>query len=169
VVPGYIGARSVKWVGRVTVRDRPSDNHFQKVAYRLLPPEADPGRTPDGLQLGPVGLGADILTPEDGAAVAAGPVTISGYAYGGEHRGVARVDVSIDGGRCWRQADLTAPAGPWAWRMWRTVAELGPGDVVVTARAFDTAASCPPESPASLWNPGGYVNNAWPRVLIHSR
>ena len=38
VVPGYIGARSVKWVEQVTVQDHPSDNYFQATAYRLLPP-----------------------------------------------------------------------------------------------------------------------------------
>lgn len=42
VVPGYIGARSVKWVERITVQDVPSGNYFQARAYRLLPPESDP-------------------------------------------------------------------------------------------------------------------------------
>jgi sulfite oxidase len=43
-VPGYIGARSVKWVERLTVQDRPSDNYFQATAYRLLPAEASSRR-----------------------------------------------------------------------------------------------------------------------------
>jgi sulfite oxidase len=41
VVPGYIGARSVKWVDRVTVQAEPSANYFQATAYRAtldLPP-----------------------------------------------------------------------------------------------------------------------------------
>jgi len=42
VVPGYIGARSVKWVERITLQDHPSGNYFQATAYRLLPAEADP-------------------------------------------------------------------------------------------------------------------------------
>ena len=42
VVPGYIGARSVKWVERVTLQDHPSGNYFQATAYRLLPPGAAP-------------------------------------------------------------------------------------------------------------------------------
>jgi sulfite oxidase len=37
VVPGYIGARSVKWVQRVTLPPGPSDNYFEAVAYRPLP------------------------------------------------------------------------------------------------------------------------------------
>ena len=39
VVPGYIGARSVKWLERIEVRTRPWQGYFQHVVYRLLPEE----------------------------------------------------------------------------------------------------------------------------------
>lgn len=38
VVPGYLGARSVKWLSEICVQDRPSDNYFQQHAYKLFPP-----------------------------------------------------------------------------------------------------------------------------------
>jgi len=38
VVPGYIGARSVKWLGRIIVADRPSENNFVARDYKLFPP-----------------------------------------------------------------------------------------------------------------------------------
>ena len=70
VVPGYIGARSVKWVERITLQDHPSDNYFQATAYRLLPPDADPATAGpgDGLSLGAVAVNSAILRPGDGAA-----------------------------------------------------------------------------------------------------
>ena len=37
VVPGYIGARSVKWLTGIQVADQPSDNYFQQNDYKLLP------------------------------------------------------------------------------------------------------------------------------------
>lgn len=40
-----------------------------------------------------------------------GPLTIKGYAYSGGGRGVARVDVSIDGGKTWEPA--TIKEGGW--------------------------------------------------------
>ena len=43
VVPGYIGARSVKWLERIEVRARPWAGYFQHVVYRLLPQDATPG------------------------------------------------------------------------------------------------------------------------------
>lgn len=96
VVPGYIGARSVKWVDGITVQDHPSDNFFQATAYRLLPPEADPDAAGpgDGISLSSVALNCDVLFPEDGASLAAGALTVRGYALAGDDRGVARVDVS---------------------------------------------------------------------------
>jgi sulfite oxidase len=168
VVPGYIGARSVKWITRITAQDRPSDNHFQAISYRLLPADADPklAGPAEGLQLGPVAVNADILQPEDGVTVAAGPTTVRGYASVGDDRAIARVDVSADDGHTWRQAELDPAAGRWAWRQWHSTIDLPAGDVTITARAWDTAAATQPEHPESLWNPGGYVNNAWARVQV---
>src|SRR6202035_2649473 len=39
VVPGFIGARSVKWLADVHLQEEPSDNYFQAKAYRLFPPQ----------------------------------------------------------------------------------------------------------------------------------
>lgn len=166
VVPGYIGARSVKWVERVTVQDVPSDNYFQATGYRLLPAQFDPSRAGpgDGISLGPVAVNSEILAPREGAAVPPGPVEVTGYAVAGDDREIARVDVSADGGRSWRQARLGNDYGPWSWRLWRASLELAPGPAQLTARAWDSAANVQPESETQLWNPKGYANNAWARV-----
>jgi sulfite oxidase len=171
IVPGYIGARSVKWLERVSVQDGPSGNYFQATAYRLLPAEADPAAAGpgDGLSLGPVALSADILRPDGQAVIPAGPTEISGYAFAGDDRGVARVDVSADDGRTWQQADLGPSGGPWAWRLWRAVLDLPAGPAVITARAWDTSAAVQPEHPEHLWNPKGYVNNSWARLAVTVR
>jgi sulfite oxidase len=42
IVPGYIGARSVKWLGRIVVSDHSSENNFVARDYKLFPPEATP-------------------------------------------------------------------------------------------------------------------------------
>ncbi|MBX4413378.1 molybdopterin-dependent oxidoreductase, partial [Mycobacterium tuberculosis] len=41
VVPGFIGARSVKWVTAITVQPGASQNYFQALDYRILPADAD--------------------------------------------------------------------------------------------------------------------------------
>ncbi len=168
VVPGYIGARSVKWVDQVTVAARPSDNYFQAIDYRLLPPGTDPATAGPGvgLSLGPLSVNASILTPADHERVPAGPVTVAGYAIAGDERTVARVDVSPDGGRGWLQARLEEEHGPWSWRRWRATLVLPPGRAEIIARAWDSAAGLQPQSAAQLWNPQGYANTAWPRLTL---
>jgi sulfite oxidase len=171
VVPGWIGARSVKWVQRITTQREPSDNYFQAVAYRLLPPEADPTQAGagDGLSLGAIALNCAILSPADRAEVVAGTLQIAGYAFAGEDRGVARVDVSVNGGTNWVQADLVSQPSEWAWCQWQVTMQIPPGEVELVARAWDTTAALQPESAAHLWNPKGYVNNSWPRIHVHAR
>jgi sulfite oxidase len=171
VVPGHIGARSVKWIQRITARDRPSDNFFQASAYRLLPADTDTTATRpgDGLALGAVALNSDILRPDHGAELPAGPTPVSGYAFAGDDRTIIRVDVTVDHGATWVQADLDAQISPWAWRLWHTTLDLPPGRNDITARAWDSSAALQPEDPVSVWNPKGYINNAWPTVAVTAR
>jgi sulfite oxidase len=167
VVPGYIGARSVKWLERIEVRLRPWRGYFQHVVYRLVPGDQTPGPGA-GMPLGLVALNADVLSPADGQTVAAGPVEVRGYAFAGGERHVARVDVSLDRGATWAQAELLDDLGRWAWRHWRITVELGPGQHDIMVRAWDSSAATQPEDEAALWNPKGYVNNARPHVRVHA-
>ena len=96
----------------------------------------------------------------------AGPTEVSGYAFAGGDREIVRVDVSADGGRTWQQADLDEQLGPWTWRLWRTTLTLPVGEHEIVARAWDSSATLQPEHAASLWNPKGYINNAWPSITV---
>ena len=170
VVPGYTGARSVKWLTQVTVQAQPSDNYFQARSYRIFPADTDPATAPAelGLPLNQLAVNSAILAPADGAHVVSGGVEVLGYAIAGDGRRVERVDVSPDGGGSWRQAELLDDLGPWAWRRWRTEVDLPVGTQEVIARAWDSAATQQVERPESTWNPKGYANNAWPRVRVHA-
>jgi sulfite oxidase len=170
VVPGYIGARSVKWVTEICVQSVPSENYFQASDYRILPPDADPDRAApgEGISLSSLAVNCDILIPGDGARISAGPLVILGWAIAGDGRAVDRVDVSLDDGHTWRQADLEPVTSRWAWRRWSLTVEAEPGPTTLIARAWDDTGATQPESPASLWNPRGYGNNAWARVEVHA-
>jgi sulfite oxidase len=167
VVPGYIGARSVKWLERIELRSDPWPGYFQHVVYRLLAPDETPGPGV-GMPLGLVALNSDVLSPRDGETVAPGPVEVRGYAFAGGDRYVARVDVSIDGGASWQQADLLDDLGRWAWRHWSIMLDLVPGEHEVLVRAWDSSAATQPEDESGLWNPKGYVNNARPRIRLRA-
>ncbi|HEX7322559.1 MAG TPA: sulfite oxidase [Mycobacterium sp.] len=165
VVPGYIGARSVKWISGITVQPDPSQNYFQAVEYRLLPPDAKPAPGV-GISLSALELNCAILLPEDRATVTGGMVHISGYAIAEHCDRIARVEVSLDHGISWQRAELPPTDDRWAWRLWSLLTEVEPGPLTVTARAWDDAGATHPESPEALWNPSGYANNAWPRAEL---
>lgn len=168
IVPGHIGARSVKWVDRIVLRRDPSPNWFQAHAYRLVPADGDYARDAEtrGLALGPVAVNAAVLSPAPGTTVDAGPLPVAGYAFAGDGRGVIRVDVSADGGGHWVQAELADELGPWAWRHWTAQVDVTAGPVELVARAWDASASTGPARPGDVWNPKGYVNSAWARVAV---
>lgn len=168
VVPGYVGARSVKWLTGVTVQPRPSDSYFQTHDYRIVPPDADPDTATagEGIPLSSLALNCDILDPLEGERVPAGRLTIRGYGIAGDGRVVERVDVSLDDGRAWQQADLDPVPGRWSWRTWSLTVDVAPGPLRITARAWDETGASQPESVAPLWNPRGYGNNAWARVAL---
>jgi sulfite oxidase len=84
-------------------------------------------------------------------------------------RGIGRVDVSLDEGRTWRQADLQPLISQWAWRLCSLTVEAHAGPITVTAPAWDDTGVTQPESPAPLWNPRGYGNNAWAHVKAFAR
>ena len=116
LVPGTVGARSVKWVNRIVVSDKESDSHWQKADYKVLPSsikqpqQVDYDRVP-AIQESNVqsAIGSPAST-EDGNKVKVLSVkpdsddiqnqklTIKGYAIGGGGRQVQNVQISLDQG-----------------------------------------------------------------------
>jgi sulfite oxidase len=168
VVPGYIGARSVKWISRITLREAPSDNYFQARAYRLFPPSVQPDIVDweTGMMLGESPVNSVICSPVSGARLPAGRISVRGWAMAGGGREVARVDISADGGGTWTTAELESRESGWTWCFWAAALDLPPGEHEILCRAFDSAAQTQPNDPAQVWNFKGYANNAWHRVRV---
>jgi len=168
LVPGYFGARSVKWLGEVTVTASPSANYFQTQAYRIqrVPPADNPRDVSGGTELGELVLNAVIVSPDDSEVVRPGETTVSGWAVAAGGAPATRVEVSPDAGRHWVVAELSAGEGPWAWRLWRATLRLEPGRRTLVARAFDAEGRGQPGELAEVWNVKGYANNVWHRVTV---
>lgn len=166
VVPGYIGARSVKWLTRITLLSSPSKNYFQDHAYRLFPPEAKPESVDwnSGKQLSEIGLNSVITSPQNGSLISEEAVTVKGFAIGEGGKKITRVDVSANGGETWTAALITQGAQLWAWWFWEARLKLENGEHEITVRAFDSESNTQPEHTRQVWNFKGYMNNAWHRV-----
>lgn len=167
VVPGYIGARSVKWVREISVQNSPSANYFQQKAYRLIPDDMDESNVnwDAGLMLGELPVNSVICTPRDDSQVNAEEVLVRGYAICGDGRSIERVEVSADNGQNWTRAELNEKE-KWTWTFWTARLTLKPGDREILVRAWDSAAQTQPERLEDVWNFKGYVNNAWHRVRL---
>ena len=169
IVPGYIGARSVKWLREITLQERASTNPYQARDYKLFPPEIT-ARTADWSRekaIEDLILNAAITTPQESEIVAAGPTRIQGYAITGEGAPVERVELSVDGGKTWTTANIVERADPFAWCFWEATVALSPGDCQLIVRAWDASKQTQPQDVRPLWNFKGYMNNAWHRVKIH--
>lgn len=168
VVPGYIGARSVKWLAQVNVLAEPSRNYFQTSAYKILPSTATPADWHTAPPIGEFPINSAICTPVDGSSIAAGLVRVSGYALAQGAATVAAVELFVDGAPA-AVARFLASAEPWTWRQWEAELRLGPGTHEIAVAAADSAGHRQPAEIAPLWNAKGYLNNAWHRIRVHAR
>ena len=170
LVPGFIGARSVKWLERITVQTDESLNHFQSRAYKVFPPDED-GSTADwdaSCSIEDYPVSSVIARPGADAEVPAGRVPLRGYALTGGGRPLLGVEVSADGGATWTPARMHEEGNAWTWRLWDAVVHLAPGEHVLMTRAWDDAGG-QPAGVEAVWNFKGYLNNAWHRVGVMAR
>lgn len=168
ITPGYAGVRSPKWLAAISVQDKPSDNHMQQRDYRLVPPHVTK-ETVDwskGMTINDMPLNSAICEPAAHAVLKAGKIVLRGYAIATE-RQVARVDVSINAGRNWSQAELEShPDTPWSWVFWQAELDLPAGEHELAVRAWDSAGQTQPVLPDDTWNFKGYLSAAWHRVRV---
>ncbi|MBC8105726.1 MAG: molybdopterin-dependent oxidoreductase [Anaerolineae bacterium] len=173
IIPGYICARSVKWLKQINVLGHPSQNYFQSHAYKLFGSHVR-AATVDwnaGVMIGTTQVTSAITSPGQGASITAGNVRIAGWAIAGE-RAVERVEVSADGGKNWSVAEFADQQDKpdrWTWRFWEARVSLSPGHYQIVARATDSAGTTQPPDAKALWNFKGYMNNAWHRVDVDVR
>jgi DMSO/TMAO reductase YedYZ molybdopterin-dependent catalytic subunit len=175
VVPGWYGMASTKWLLRLRVEDRPSDNHFMVRGYRYNHPGEDPATAAPVEAMRVKSL---ITEPLEGATVkvarrpGAKPnvkpkLRVRGFAWAGP-AGVRLVEVSADGGRSWRPAGFMGETAPMAWREWATDLDVSPpARLTVMARATDNAGDVQPL--AARPNAAGYGNNSIHRVTFRVR
>lgn len=154
IVPGWVGAYSVKWLGGLTIASEwvPS---WRADYYYVL-------RHPDSTIIGPatshpVKSNLALTYP---AAVSSGTQELFGYARSGSGA-ITAVDWSIDGGP-WQPATLDEPEGPFAWTVFRFEADLSPGEHTIRTRATDSSGVTQPEQ--QPFHPYGVL---WHSVIPH--
>lgn len=168
VVPGWPGSCSQKWLTRIWLRDQVHDGpKMTGTSYRVPNRPVEPGEKVDKKDfdiIHAMPVKSLITAPETGQTASGGTVQVRGHAWAGDDR-VARVDLSMDFGATWMQADLDDPANPYAWQNFRADVTLPQkGYYEIWARATSDKGVAQPH--AIAWNPKGYLNNAMHRIAV---
>ncbi len=180
VIPGVVGARSVKWLKSIKASKSESKSFFHKMDYRTTPPSADwdtfnfQSDEAHAIYFSPVQ--SAICTPSDKSSVNATEnfATVRGYAFSGGGNGILRVDVSADGGETWHSAKMLSSVEQlhqknWAWSLWKAtvpIPEDSSGEVQIWCKATDTNHNVQPETVSGIWNLRGFLNNSWHKVTM---
>ena len=169
VVPGYVGVRNVKWVKRITLSSQESDLIWHRRDYRLFSPNDSLSSVvfEDRQPIYETPVQSIICSPLDGAGytVEQEEVVVRGFAYAGGGRGIARVEVTGDGGETWTEAKVnrsTQPLGRhWTWSLWEARVRVEDIQGGMCVRAVDSAGNTQPEKLTTVWNYRGLLSNQW--------
>ncbi|GAA3290620.1 sulfite oxidase [Streptomyces cinereospinus] len=155
LVPSWVGIASIKWVGDIEVSAQPLFSPWNTTFYRLFGP-AHPEQGSAPLTRQTVKSAFELAS---GAAFPAGrEQVLRGRSWSGA-AGIARVDVSTDGGTTWRRARLHDGPRPGAWSRWSVTWTPGtPGATQLLARATDTSGRSQPD--VAEPNTQGYLFDA---------
>jgi hypothetical protein len=100
----------------------------------------------------------------DASFPAGAKVPVRGIAFGG-HTGVAKVEVSPDGGKFWQPTTLGEDVGKYSFRQWQTDVTLAQkGSHALMVRCTNLAGSVQPPSPN--WNNGAFMRNVIETVQV---
>jgi sulfite oxidase len=181
VVPGYLGARWVKWLDTITVSTEESPNFYQQHDYKILPPQVSLIPVSPMFFSEVTSYVCQIDTKEAAqclwsnypsmtalpinsvvASVTRVPTSglmIKGYAVGGADGNVARVEISLDNGTTWRPTKIIYQEGRWSWALWEILIEDAEESGKIFSRAIDEHGFH--QEKEGGWNIRGVAYNAW--------
>jgi DMSO/TMAO reductase YedYZ molybdopterin-dependent catalytic subunit len=160
-VPGWYGVASVKWLTNIDVVDRPFKGYYQTVKYTI---QRRTGRGQEAIVVGPMPVKSEIVRPHAGEVLGIGTNRLFGVAWAGPEA-VAGVEISLDGGRTWLEAQLIGPRAPYSWTMWEYLWEvIDPGDYTVLSRATSNGGQVQPTRHDPL-NAGYQIHFSRPRTV----
>lgn len=152
LVPGWYGVASVKWLTRLEASPVPFQGYFQTVKYTVQRRGAS---GPETVSIQGMAIKSEIVRPFAGERLGLGRQRVFGLAWAGEE-GVARVELSTDGGSTWYEAELLGPTAPYSWTMWEYLWEVRtPGPQQLVSRAISASGRVQPTEHDALL--GGYL------------
>jgi DMSO/TMAO reductase YedYZ molybdopterin-dependent catalytic subunit len=163
---GWSGANCVKWLRKINVLDRPFEGFFMDNVYRIFQNGED---SKSGEVVTKLKIKSFITQPLQGEELEVGAIVILGAAYAGESD-VERIEVSLDNGDNWVEAQFIGPHEKFAWRQWQYIWDAKvKGEYTLMSRAIDSLGNSQPMN--ADWNVLGYGNNGVKEhaITVHVR
>ncbi|SPJ32707.1 sulfite oxidase [Kushneria phyllosphaerae] len=163
VVSGWLGAASVKWLGRLEVSRDALNTYWNTQDYTLAGPDYPAEGEADGIPITTMPV-MSLVDLEDDARLGAGDTILRGRALSGEGQ-ITAVECRLDDG-AWQNATLHTPNIAGAWVCWSLTCQLDAGHHVLQVRARDDRGHEQPDS--MIWNDHGCLYNAVTRVTFYA-
>jgi sulfane dehydrogenase subunit SoxC len=162
LVPGWEGPFSVKYLRHIKVVDQPYNTWNESMNHSI--PRADLGGKSRWyhFQWAPKSV---ITRPSAGMEMRRGYVQITGLAWSGAGK-VAKVDVSTDGGKTWRQAKIDGPVHSKAHTRFNFDWEWNGQEAMLMSRCTDETGDVQP-SQAELYRNWGIADLTKPSRTTH--
>lgn len=155
-VPGWLGAASIKWVGRIEVSETPLFSTWNTESYVLIGSDYQPNPPAKGTIITSQNIKSAFELAWD-AKMSASEHLLRGRSWSASGK-IAKVEVSLDGGKTWQAARLREPNLDGAWVRWDVDWNARPGKYQLQAKATDTKGNTQPTSVP--FNTKGYLYNA---------
>jgi len=131
-IPGWEGNISIKWLRRIKLGDKPW--HLRSETARYTDPMPNGKWRQFSMEMEAKSV---ITSPSGGMTVKPGMVEIQGFAWSGNGK-IRSVDVTVDGGRTWREARLEEPVIDKCLTRFRMTYKWDGGPIVIASRATDS-------------------------------
>ncbi|MBI4295537.1 MAG: sulfite oxidase [Chloroflexi bacterium] len=158
ITPGWVGINNIKWVGKITVSEKPLFVEKNTASYVFIGPDYPPKPPAKGPALTTQVLKSACALPWP-ATLRPGPQKIAGYAWSPFGK-ISRVEVSLDKGKTFQEASLVGPNIERAGSRWEFSLTAQPGALSLTPRATDDKGNSQYDVPQQKWNQLGYLFGA---------
>jgi DMSO/TMAO reductase YedYZ molybdopterin-dependent catalytic subunit len=121
LIPGIYGMKNVKWITRIELVDYDYKGFWARQGWD---------------DAAPYNTATRIDVPANRAQVGTGEIVLGGVTFA-SYRGIQKVEVSLDNGATWEDAQIKPSLSQNAWNLWILKKDLAPGTYQVKARAVD--------------------------------
>jgi DMSO/TMAO reductase YedYZ molybdopterin-dependent catalytic subunit len=121
LIPGIYGMKNVKWITRIEVVDYDFKGYWMQRGWSDKATYQTSSR---------------IDVPKNRASLTVGEIALAGVAFAGD-RGIDKVEVSLDDGKSWQEAQIKPALSHNAWNLWVLNTRLEAGTYQVKVRATD--------------------------------